>query len=1029
MPPRNQARLAVEGDVVFGLASAAPPQPFVGEIGDPAAAAARGVTGRIKRSAGSDPSDGVKFTVNGRPVATTRSVANDLGPTDLVARPLQGVGKMRIGSQQCLGNGGAFQISPDASLKSLSLCQPVAHAEGVQVPADEGGDGATASGGGGGSSARSDYADPSALHRMMSRTTTGRQDDLVPPENRFLVGDPVDVATGAVVTHFVDFQRTVPPIEFRRDYTSLKSGVRGPLGYGWTHNFDSALWLEAGRVVLREGGRELEFDCLDLPDGVARAGDEILDATGRMRLRCHGRNHWELIRSEDIRHFTPLPGTSNQDRDRGFARLTKIIRRHLPLTELEYDDHARLYSVKVDGRSMFTLRYDQEERILGFSDGTVKFEYSPQGDLVKATDAQGHARSYEYLGHLLVCETNRRGGAFYYGYDGHGPKAKCLRTWGTGGRLHRVLSYETKATVVTDSLGHRTTYEMNAARLVTRVTDPLANSTHYSYDDALRLVRITYPDATQVSDSYDEAGYLVKRRERDGASWRMKYDHEGRLVEGFDPQGGRWRFVYDFDGRLTQVVDPLDHVTRLEYVNRQLERIVDPLGRVTEVRLGPDDEVLRVMPPGMEPVTFDYDARGRLVRARPDSSQETRWSYDLLGRPASVETGAKFVRFERDAEGSLTRIEREGRVWNLRRDSLGTLESVYNDDEHEDYDWDTEGRMVRAKCNGKSRLEVRRDERGLVNAFVVDGTTDGVVLREGMSDRISAMTKGDGLLEIEYDKAGRIRQFKDDDGTRRFAYRDDGLLTQFSSPKRACTVERNLCGVVIEQVQGEVVLASPHVDHQGRRYGLEVGEGRSISYLWSVDGELDRIAVAGENTFDLNLEHDDARHTAAVPDQSDRTASDQPTDALHRPLADAEGGALIWDEDDLLAEGNKLHVTDPRSGKLLATVDGDELSMHPELSPGVGRMLRAEEQAFADCFPLRVVSPKLEDRVPTPLGLLQQTFACRVWDPVVRPLPGALPWQPDEWHPEDEDPAPVPTRLEPATLMHLLSPFPRPLLR
>jgi hypothetical protein len=112
----------------------------------------------------------------------------------------------------------------------------------------------------------------------------------------------------------------------------------------------------------------------------------------------------------------------------------------------------------------------------------------------------------------------------------------------------------------------------------------------------------------------------------------------------------------------------------------------------------------------------------------------------------------------------------------------------------------------------------------------------------------------------------------------------------------------------------------------------------------------------------------------------------------------------------------------------------DELSMegeeHPEEnSLGVGRMLRAEEQAFADCFPLRVASPKLEDRVPTPLGLLRRTFACRVWDPVIRPLPGALPWQPDEWHPEDGSPVPVQTRLEPTTLMRLLSPFPRPLLR
>ena len=88
-----------------------------------------------------------------------------------------------------------------------------------------------------------------------------------------------------------------------------------------------------------------------------------------------------------------------------------------------------------------------------------------------------------------------------------------------------------------------------------------------------------------------------------------------------------------------------------------------------------------------------------------------------------------------------------------------------------------------------------------------------------------------------------------------------------------------------------------------------------------------------------------------------------------------------------------------------------------------------EEQAFADSFPNRNEPPRFEDRVPTPMSLLQRTFSCRVWDPIVRPLPGALPWLPDEWHPDDGDVTLESTRLESATLMRLLSPFPPPLLR
>jgi YD repeat-containing protein len=1026
VPPRIPARLAVEGDIVFGLASASPPQPFVGQLGDPAAAGASSIVDGLRSSGGAKAARAARLTINGTPIATMKHRAIDMGPTHAMALPIASLPNMSVDKMNVLSHGGQFMVSPSGTLKTLGLLQPIAYCEEKLGGIASAANGLASQASDAAGSARSNFADPTALHRMVSRTSSARLSDLRPPGSEFLVGDPVDVSTGAVVTSSVDFERLAPPIAFARRYTSDRSDRDGPLGYGWSHAFDQSLWLEAFRVVLREDNREIEFDCAELPDGVARAGDELLDPTGRLRLRCHGRNHWELCSDTDTRHFMPIAGTSPADRDRGFARLTQIIRPDQPLTDLEYDDHGRLYSVRVDGRSMLNLRYDRLDRIESLGD--TRFEYSPTGDLVRVTDPNGNSRSYEYIGHLLVRETNRRGGSFYYGYDGHGPTAKCIRSWGSHGRWHRVLAYDRACTTVTDSLGHRTTYHKDALGLVVRVVDPLGHATSYTHDDALRLTKIEHPDGTSCTVEFDDKGHAVRRRERDGASWRMRYDDTGRLVEGIDPVGGRWHFAYDFEGRLTRVQDAEGHVTRLEYINKRLERIIDPLGRVTEIRLGPDDEILRVDPPASDGVTFDYDARGRLVRARPDTSPEVRWGYDLLGRPIEIASGSDVVRFERDEEGDVIRIERPDHAWHLERDSLGTLTGLHAEDIRLDYDYDTEGRMVRARRSGKSRIEVRRDDRGLVEAFVIDGTQDGLVLRHGSSDRVASIAIDDRIVDVKWDGDGRVIEWSDGGGTRKFAYREDGLLMQFSSPHRACTLTRNGLGVVVAQEQGDVTLQSPHVNHQGERYGLDLGDGTSISYLWSVDGLLDRIAVAGERTFDLNLENSSPPRTIVARTHT-KEVSEQPADALHRPIRDDEGRTLLWDEDHLLRAGDRLHVLDPRSGDVVAIVDNEQLQTQSDPPIGAGRKLRSEEQAFADSFPNRVGPPRFEDHVPTPLGLLRQTFACRVWDPIVRPFPGALPWLPDEWHPDDGDVILESTRLEPATLMRLLSPFPRPLLR
>src|SRR4029079_10113433 len=102
------------------------------------------------------------------------------------------------------------------------------------------------------------------LHDLLSRMNPGRLRNLLSKAVCFVTGHPVDVATGRVLTDHVDWQLPGPlPLTFERSYSSAWANRSGPLGHGWSHTLDQAVWAERGRMVYLDGeGRELELGTL-----------------------------------------------------------------------------------------------------------------------------------------------------------------------------------------------------------------------------------------------------------------------------------------------------------------------------------------------------------------------------------------------------------------------------------------------------------------------------------------------------------------------------------------------------------------------------------------------------------------------------------------------------------------------------------------------------------------------------------------------------------------------------------------------
>ncbi len=1083
-PARAPRKVATRGGMVVGLGETNPPTAFVAELGDPARDAARSVTEPLMGAAGHAPPRVPRVRVGGRELATQSMKATGIGTAATQAQTVDGSGLMRIAGESLASEGdgaatgAARMIIGGGTQRSLEL-------GGTRTALDPTAIGDTVAAMRGQIPVRTQYADPSAAQRMLSRCSPARRGDLVPSELAVLVGDPVDVATGAVVTDAIELDIASPPLQLCRRYASNRSDREGGFGFGWTHDFEQAVWLEAGRVVLRESdGREVEFDTMGLPGQVARAGDVLHDTTGRLTLRSAGRLHWELrgriCGVPCIRHFRPEPGESAQGRDRGMSRLVRIVPTHLgphaSLVELTYRNDARLHEIRTGGRVAVTFEYDAAGRIESLwtpqserLSRHARFLYSDDGDLVAALDTAGHARRYEYVGHLLVGETNRDGGGFFYGYDGHGRAARCIRSWGAGGMLDRALMHDGQTTQVTDSLGNVTEYRIDPVGTVAAIIDPHGDRTRHRHDERLHLVEIALPDGARTIDAYDDRGNLVKRRLPGGATWRMAYDEEDRLVQGWDPGGAQWSLGYDAAGSLVRVEDPLGHMVRLEYDGGRLARIVDALGQVTSAELDDVGNVVTLAPPqasGAPATHFEYDRWGRIAATRSAGGERMACVADANGQLVGHHREGAAIRLARSPEGELVGIDAPGGRWGIARDAFGVVLAVHGPAGAITYDHDTEGRLVAARSGSSALLALLRDARGLVSAASRRGGAPSSIQHTPGGRRVEQIVGDGATLQLRWDEAGRLvesdRTHTGGASRATFTYGADGLVTGATNEHARCVIERDARGAVVRQrmiatedsgsADGEWSIDTASRDFLGRRHGLDVEPGLRVSILRNGAGQVERIAVVDRSVWDIEFTRSDDGRTqwlrAEFGDLELRYGDDgalrsavrtgrdghvtqwhpgakisppQPLPAGRDALGRPAGGCLM-DEDRLLRGDGAWWLHHPDRGHPIARIAASRVDfvLPDATSVPTDPIDDRDERWHDESFPLARL-PALMSTVRAPAAILAQAFAHHAWTPIARPVGGAHPWSPESWTAEPRSAAAPHGRLDAPSLLAIFA--------
>jgi RHS repeat-associated protein len=580
-----------------------------------------------------------------------------------------------------------------------------------------------------------------------------------------LVGDPVDVVTGACTDRNLDLKLDGPlPLLWRRYYDSSKNGVAGSLGWGHTHEFDRLLQYDAdGLRYTMPMGVAIGFPPLE------QVGDEV--GLGGVTLRRTARETYLAVQFGVPSYEFVFANSHTPARPRrAFDRRGVLRFRHNDagvLTEIE-DSLERTIRVGADAQGRVTsltvvgIEGRQDRRVM-------MCEYDGAGNLVRCQDLWGHTFSFAWdQANRMTRRTDRRGYAFHFEYDKVG---RCVRSGGED-RVQEVrLRYlqPENVTIVTRADGGEWTYIHDGSSLMA-VVDPYGGATTFAPGPRGNLQQI------------DPVGGVTTYL--DGAS--------GGALGAIEPFR---RFTPAQAGR--EHPGPDEHPIPETAVHFELGSWLDS----SKVSL-PDerDPAVLGLASFWRSAVRTLQATPPLVPGAPAHPPHVQWlehkkTYDETGVLIRHDAaGAEPRRWHRDPNGLIAKyVDSQGSEWRLERDSwnhlarfvdpLGNTTSYrYTSSEQvsavidpggcvSEYAYDLKDRLLEVKRDGAARERYSYDAAAnLVAKTAPDGRElfrQSVVPGGGVVER----KLGAGAVQLmAYDDRGRLVAAKTDHGACAFKY-------------------------------------------------------------------------------------------------------------------------------------------------------------------------------------------------------------------------------------------------------------------
>jgi RHS repeat-associated protein len=465
-----------------------------------------------------------------------------------------------------------------------------------------------------------------------------------------------------------------------------------------------------------------------------------------------------------------------------------------------------------------------------------------------------------------------------------------------------------------------------AGRLIQSVTDAYGRVATYGYDGSQHLTSATSYNTNTVKYSYVTGqGIAVEHALASvtypgGIQDLFSYDPQGRLAAIRGPGGAEpLTFSYDAIGKVV-ATDGQANATTFFFDQRGLiARAVDPLGHAAQFTLDKNLNLTAVTGPGKEASTLTYDALGNATRRVDAMGNAVTLKYSAYSRLAKLTDGLNQTSsFSYDSQGNVTGITfPDGSAESLAHDQHGELASIRN----------RRGQITLMKRDASGRIIRKITAEGRTNDFTYDahGNLSGIV---------------DSLL-----------------GTTTLTYDERDLLSSLTYPDgKGFTFQHDLAGRRISRTSLDGYTLKYFYDTLGRLEHLEDGTGRQIirytydtvgrlaredkgngtgtSYDYDAASRIARLTNFGTNgailsRFDYTYDPDGNQSSIATLSGSDSFTYDAVGQLTAASYANGRSVTYAYD-----AAGNRTVVNDNGTNQLYSANNLNEYSVAGDASLG-----------------------------------------------------------------------------------------------
>lgn len=322
------------------------------------------------------------------------------------------------------------------------------------------------------------------------------------------------------------------------------------------------------------------------------------------------------------------------------------------------------------------------------------YTHDENGNIISETDPLGNPYTYTYIPetNLMLTETDPLGTTTKYEYDSSGNMTKRIRDFGGPLENITIYTYDSEGDMLgeTDHIGKTITYEYDSLGNITKVIDPIGNTTQYMYDAMGNKISEIDPLGNQTNFEYDLIGRKTKITTPLGNSKNYSFDVTGNLISITDFRGNNYTMEYDQFNRKIKTTDALGNVWSTVYISNNLEKIVDPCGRLTFNYYDIYDRVIKsIQKAGDSNPTDDaddlvwlytYDAVGNILTEIDSLGNTTTYTYNANNQIVSItnpegETASYVYNYDSSLKSI---IYPNGNIVQYEYDSLGRMIKEYD---------------------------------------------------------------------------------------------------------------------------------------------------------------------------------------------------------------------------------------------------------------------------------------------------------------------------------------------------------------